>query len=297
MEIVFELLSRVEHVRLADDILRPEPVDLTHVLERMMNTPNSANAAVQNPNASKLGKSAMVKFDAMGVAKWSGDKTRNTDLLGQTRISINFESTEQSGGNVRQKRELPSILLEHATNDDDWDHYNRDSQLLDSVKMAADETLSNNNNKTSTANNNNNNSSQSNSNLKAKIEPSGGESGAPGVNSLVTSQVGVGNKQSGVVNLEVAIMQKLLIHEKKKSTAGESSAESSPADCSSFNGKSMKRDYESTADLAKSRKLSELNGYHNGEGDSNSSFTKKRKLNNGGMWKFISLLTLYKQNF
>ena len=131
MEIVFELLSRVEHIRLADDILRPEPVDMTHIIERMMNTPNSQNAPVANPNAGKMGKSAMLKFDAMGMTKWSGDKTRNTDLLGQTRISINFDTTDGTqNGTARVKKELPSILLDHATTDDDWDHYNRDSQIL-----------------------------------------------------------------------------------------------------------------------------------------------------------------------
>lgn len=280
MEIVFELLSRVEHVRLADDILRPEPVDLTHVLERMMNTPNSANAAVANPNASKMGRSAMVKFDAMGMTKWSGDKTRNTDLLGQTRISINFDSTEQNN-NVRQKKELPSILLDHATNDDDWDHYNRDSQLLDSIKMAADETLNN-----SSTNN------QTNSNLKPKSDLSGGESGnVANAQPAANQQSGNGKQANVVINLEVAIMQKLLIHEKKK-TGGSESADASPAAAtdsnSSFSNKSMKRDYDSTADLVKNnRKLAELNGngYHNGDGDHNSlTFTKKRKLNNGGMY-------------
>lgn len=274
MEIVFELLSRVEHVRLADDILRPEPVDLTHVLERMMNTPNSANAPVVNPNANKMGRSAMVKFDAMGMTKWSGDKTRNTDLLGQTRISINFDSNEPNS-NAKQKKELPSILLDHATNDDDWDHYNRDSQLLDSIKMAADETL--------------NNSNQSTSTLKPKSDLNGGDSSAsvPNTHSVVNQQQS-GKQTNVVINLEVAIMQKLLIHEKKK-TGGCDSSDASPAATdsnSSFSNKSMKRDYESTADLVKNnRKLAELNsngnGYHNGDGEHSLSFNKKRKLNNG----------------
>jgi len=270
MEIVFELLSRVEHVRLADDILRPEPVDLTHVLERMMNTPNSANAAVANPNASKMGKSAMIKLDAMGMAKWSGDKTRNTDLMGQTRISINFDSNDPQNSNVRQKKELPSILLDHATTDDDWDLYNRDSQLLDSVKMAADETLNN-----ATANNQNN--------LKSSKADSDAIFATPSTPVPASNQNSNNNKP--VINLEVAIMQKLLIHEKKNS-AGENSEEHSTSNLAM--GK--KRDYESasTGDLAKNRKLVELNnGNHSYSAsnfkhdDSSLSFMKKRKLNNG----------------
>lgn len=275
MEIVFELLSRVEHVRLADDILRPEPVDLTHVLERMMNTPNSTNAPVPNPNQGKMGRSAMVKFDAMGMTKWSGDKTRNTDLMGQTRISINFDSTDaQNGNNVRQKKELPSILLEHATTDDDWDLYNRDSQLLDSVKLAADATLNNqNNNLKSKAELNSDSFSNNTTNSVTNAQN----------NSLSTNQQPSTNKQSGI-NLEVAIMQKLLIHEKKMPSSASENTESKSD--SSYNSMplSKKRDYDSTTDLLKNRKLVELNNgnYVNGKyDDHNLSYTKKRKLNNG----------------
>lgn len=276
MEIVFELLSRVEHVRLADDILRPEPVDMTNVLERMMNTPNSANPATVNPNHAKMGKSAMLKFDAMGNTKWSGDKTRNTDLLGQTRISINFDSTDKSSSNVKQKRELPSILLQHATTDDDWDPHNRDSQLLDSVKLAADETLNNNN---------------AQHNVKTKTDQT------ETLNSTVSSSVALNstsqsnslNKVSGI-NLEVAIMQKLLIHEKKMSN---SSIEDSNDGLQTNNLTNLnkKRDFEtSNLDMSKNRKLAELNNgynYLNGNGflndqiDDGLAFNKKRKLNNG----------------
>jgi len=256
MEIVFELLSRVEHVRLADDILRPEPVDMTHVIERMMNTPNSANAAVANPNAGKMGKAAMMKYDAMGMPKWSGDKTRNTDLIGQTRISINFDSTNQNGQKV--KKALPSVLLDHATTDDDWDHYNRDSQILDSLKLAADETLNNNSNAAQVS--------------KPKVEAVDSPSAAAFVQPTTPS------KQSGI-NLEMAIMQKLLIHEKKNASESESGMgrESGLA-------MSKKRDFESSSDLVKSRKLSEMSNGFGKEiaGDEQGAiFTKKRKLNNG----------------
>src|SRR4051812_28781820 len=87
MEIVFELLSRVEHVRLADDILRPKPTDMTDVIARMQTQPSAASKQQAAANASG-GKSAMVRMDKA----WSGEKTRNVDLLGSTRISINFDS-------------------------------------------------------------------------------------------------------------------------------------------------------------------------------------------------------------
>lgn len=278
MEKVFELLSSVENLRLADDILRPEPIDMTHVLERMMNTPNSANQPVINPNL-KTGKSAMVKFDSMGMSKWSGDKTRNTDLIGPTRISINFDSIDsQNKNSVRQKRELPSILSEHATTDEDWDLYNRDSQLLNSIKTAADETLYNN------------------TNLKSKPDISvDKELGSIShTNNTLSNQhssnLNNNNKQS-VVNLEVTIMQTLLIHEKKNIKMP---SETNNIDQTIDNlNKSLilpkKRDFDSI-DLAKSRNFVELN--HNGNNyktvksclvtdhieDQNF---KKRKLNNG----------------
>jgi len=257
MEIVFELLSRVEHIRLADDILRPEPVDMTHVIERMMNTPNSANAAVVNPNAGKTGKAGMVKFDAMGMAKWSGDKTRNTDLLGQTRISINFDTNDAHNGNARVKKELPSILVDHATNDDDWDHYNRDSQILNSLKLAADETFNNNSTPAPTSNN-----------IKPKLEP--GISGDSLASTASGSTQAAGSAKQSGINLEMAIMQKLLIHEKKNTASDTfSDVSNSPKD----NSLGKKRDYESVNDLTK------LNG--NGYGKDELSFIKKRKLNNG----------------
>lgn len=63
---IFDLLSRVENVRLADSILRPEPVDMSYVLERMkINTSNgltAGQAANGKSGANGLtGKSAMIK--------------------------------------------------------------------------------------------------------------------------------------------------------------------------------------------------------------------------------------------
>jgi transcription initiation factor TFIIE subunit alpha len=63
---IFELLSRVEHIRLADCILRPEPVDMSYVLERMYASSSSLSSmTAQNgqnkTGANATGRSAMIK--------------------------------------------------------------------------------------------------------------------------------------------------------------------------------------------------------------------------------------------
>jgi hypothetical protein len=149
MSVIFELLAKVEHVRLADFILRPEPVDMTLTLEKISSSSSiavgasnvvGAGSGLQSSksNPQLTGKAAMIKYD-----KWSGDKTRNADLLGQTRISINFDSQNAQAGANHKAKELPAILLFNRTQDteDQLDTNNRDSILLNSVKMAADETI------------------------------------------------------------------------------------------------------------------------------------------------------------
>lgn len=177
-------------------------------------------------------------------------------------------------------------MLDHATTDDDWDLYNRDSQLLNSIKTAADETLNNHNNQ--------------NNNLKPKSEINAEKdlnSSAQTNNTVLNQQSANGgcNGKQSVANLEVAIMQKLLIHEKKNaSTLGE--ANNNTNDQITDNStKSLalnkKRDFESTVDLSKSRKLADsnqigqnnfINGnvYIGGDQIVDQNF-KKRKLNNG----------------
>lgn len=189
MDVVFQLLSKVENIRLADDLLVPQPADMTQILEKMN---NNSTLAQLNQNKNLTGKSAMVKFPN---DKWSGEKTRNTDLFGQTRISINFDSTDLANGlNARPKKELPAILVTNRTNENDYDlPTSRDSELLNSLKIAADATL--NHNKPDTQ--------------------------MP-VQQDLTLQTNV-NRQSSTLlnisntNLESIIMQKLLIHEKKNS--------------------------------------------------------------------------------
>ena len=266
MEIVFELLSRVEHVRLADDILRPEPVDLTHVLEKMSGNANSMNNGVnalngKNGTASNgNNKSNMVKFDAMGNMKWSGDKTRNQDLLGQTKISINFDSTSANTSGVRKPRELPSIILQNQTHDEDFD-MNRDSALLNSLKLAANETI------------NHHHSIQQQQTKPAEIP-------MPNSSNLIESPKNpVSSTTTNVTaaNLDVIIMQKLLIHEKKTESGTGNVQSPLPASNSTANLLNKKRDL-------------------NGSPEDDLFYAKKRKLNNGGAFTFFfispSLYTL-----
>lgn len=259
MECVFQLLSKVESIRLADDLLMPEPCDLTHVLEKM-NSNSQPNQNGQNGSAAKQnglqGRSAMVKFDVNG--KWSGDKTRNTDLMGQTRISINFDSADGSSSlNSRPKKELPAILLSNRTNEDQYDTTSRESELLNSLKNAADATLSHSRNESATIQSNNELTQMNAANASSR-------------QSATVTQL------SNTTNLETIIMQKLLIHE-KKNTEGLTTQVNS----NQFNAtlQAKKRDFETTKLNNKSGGLLL---------DDKNSAPKKRKLNNGTLLSYKS---------
>lgn len=206
MKDIFDLLSKVEHIRLADFILRPEPVDMTEILNRISNSSGTSNQKINS--LATNGKPSMVKYD-----NWSGEKTRNRDIFGQATISINFDSADGSNNLNRKAKELPSILLLNRTQEDDLDNSNnRDSILLNNVMKAADEislATSNHLNKdkvlgeasqnlTSTVNS----SSTSNKFTPSLLNP---------VNSLANNNISINNNN----NLESIIMQKLLKHEKK----------------------------------------------------------------------------------
>ena len=245
MEIVFELLSRVEHVQLADDILRPEPIDISHVLEKLSGgSPVSPTNGSAKNGVQTNGKSAMVKFDSLGNMKWSGDKTRNVDLLGQTKISINFDSGGGNAGGIRKPRELPSIILLNQTNEEDFD-MNRDSALLNSVKLAANETIIHHSVQTKTDHQiiNNTNSDSLLNSTSTSFKPS-----TPSATSAPTTSA----------NLDIIIMQKLLKHEKKIDSQ------------SNLPGNNLNQNH-----VAKKREL-------NLTQEDEMFFGKKRKLNNGG---------------
>jgi len=247
LDVVYQILKNVENIRLADDILQPKPVDLTLVLEKMNN--NSSQSTSQQMQANKTagfngGKSAMVKFDPNG--KWSGDKTRNTDLMGQTRISINFDSSDGSSSShpSRPKKDLPAILLSNRTNENDYDtsSSSRDNELLNSLKMAADATL--NHHKQDTAS----------SSASLQANPDLAHSNATNLNRQSSTLANISN-----TNLESIIMQKLLIHEKKNSAP--------------------------EANALKKRALNDLNKTGTAQlyDEKTASLAKKRKLNNGGL--------------
>ena len=190
MKSVFELLSKVEHVRLAEFLLRPEASDMSEVLEKV-NPGQSAHAA---KSANGNGRAAGHKLD-----KWSGDKTRNTDLLNQTRITINFQSNSGSAPDTTAKKDLPSILLLNRTPENEAN--NRESQLLDSLKSAADQTMSRGMLQSDTTNLNLVNTGVS----KPALNPA----------------LAAGQPQP-TGNLEMIIWQKLLKHEKKQSESAPS---------------------------------------------------------------------------
>jgi transcription initiation factor TFIIE subunit alpha len=295
LSIISELLSRVEHVRLAEFILRPEPFDMTAVLERVNNAGGSSASSNKN-GASQLNGKAKLE-------KWSGDKTRNVDIFGQTKMSVNIGSSDGAQAGQRKAKELPSILIQNRTNEEDLDNVNsKDSILLSSVIKAADEitaasVAATKMDSTSVNTNNNNNKLQ-------QTSLSNSSSGSAANSSSVGAASGGGAGQAG--NLEAVIMQKLLKHEKKASIPGESddaAADSAPASATSGTalngsvlnevGKSVssititkKRNFDEAIKLSESSNhLKALNGrvYEKDEG-----YLKKRRLNNGGRFLLFS---------
>ncbi len=71
MEYIFNILRTIENIRLSNDILNPKPMDMTHIINK------------QNGCYSK-------KMEIESIKKWSGDSTRNIDLLKQMKISVNI---------------------------------------------------------------------------------------------------------------------------------------------------------------------------------------------------------------
>lgn len=305
---IFDLLSRVEHIRLADSVLRPEPVDMSYVLERMKASSSSAGAAGQNgvnkPGANGLnGKSGMNKFG--NADRWSGDKTRNTDLFSKTQIMINLDAGGDAAGGAaaggkRATKELPSIIVQNRVRDEELD--SRDSILLNSVRQAADETMKNStttttpSTTTSTATSTSTSSTAAGGQLTTPTSATASTpSGPGGIDSQTASGTLTSQQQSQ--NLELVIMQKLLKHE-KKATGSSSSADSPAADSSSTsNSPKTATDPVSSITITKKRPMdtsssttgnnnnnkvdvSKSNGLNNLH-ENDLYAAKKRKLNNG----------------
>ena len=117
MSIIFELVEKIEHVRLADNILRPEPVQLDLETMRRSNKFDFRNLGKPVGENSKSNKQLQVKDGLKNIDKWSGDKTRfvNGDCL--TRISIEFDWENKALVNHKTK-ELPAFLLYNRTQEE-----------------------------------------------------------------------------------------------------------------------------------------------------------------------------------
>lgn len=255
---IFDLLSRVEHVRLADCVLRPEPVDMTYVLERMKQassmSSSASSALLSNGLNGKAmgGKPAMNKYD-----RWSGDKTRNTDLFGKTQISVNLDSGESNSQTKRTIKELPSIIVQNRTRDEDMmDMNNRDSILLNSVRQAADETLNNAAAAAAAANTSDSAfskpSSASTNSSSGLTNPTATSTGANGAN---VATDGASSQSAPTQNLETIIMQKLLKHEKKAANGSTVAADSPAApDSASSSSNSPKSAVQSASSITINKK-------------------------------------------
>jgi hypothetical protein len=321
MAIIFELLSKVEHIRLADHLLRPDPIDLAYILDRQRNPASgSSGSGVANGGsngaAGRLGESKSMsnlmggggRSNMIKYEKWSGDKTRNLDLLSQTKVSINFDSTGDSSQPRKPQKELPSILLLNRTQDEDHSSRDRDSILLSQVRLAADETAASMNAAAAaTSPSKPLLGEQTNARLPSSMSMSNMANGTAGMASSTNSAAGA-NLASSVADLEQSIMQMLLKHEKKSvsssasvtsdSMALSSSApvsprlvattmngNSGPSAISLVNGNSSisikKRAIENDYNLKNGGYLGNING---------NGFNKKRKLNNGGKCLLFSLI-------
>jgi hypothetical protein len=334
MAIIFELLSKVEHIRLADHLLRPDPIDLGYILDRQRSALVSgaasglANTGGQNGAASgRLGEHSKSMSNLMGgggrsnmikYEKWSGDKTRNLDLLSQTKVSINFDSTGDSGGQARKPhKELPSILLLNRTQDEDHaasGSRDRDSILLSQVRLAADETAASMNAAAAAA------SATSPSKPASSLgEQSGSHNqstsklashNSMSMSSMASHGTGVvapsgASLASSVADLEQSIMQMLLKHEKKSTAVSLSSTGAgsdsqttsssvpspvSPRLNNTNNGYNKLSLVNGNSSITIKKRAIEndynsKNGYLNS--NSNNGFNKKRKLNNGGKCPFF----------
>ena len=289
MKDIFELLSKVEHIRLADCILRPGLVDMTEILERITNSSGTNNSknSMQLPN----GKSALLKND-----KWSGEKTRNVDIFGQTTISINFDSTDGINVNNRKCKELPSILLLNRTQEDDLDNVNnRDSILLNSVMKAADETIIDASNKLGTKDSPSIDSIQPFAIINTNTSSTNIKLNSSNLSSTPSNLTNLNNSNGQSANLEAIIMQKLLKYEKKIESSSLNSESITLSN--DLNEKSKFYEDNKHISVSKKRNLDEkaINGVGNQINLINNNMNttafeqdetmlqKKRRLNNGGM--------------
>ena len=278
-----------------------------------------------------------METDTKKYDRWSGDKTRNTDLFGKTQISVNLDSGESNSQTKRTIKELPSIIVQNRTRDEDMmDMNNRDSILLNSVRQAADETLNNAAAAAAAANTSDSAfskpSSASTNSSSGLTNPTATSTGANGAN---VATDGASSQSAPTQNLETIIMQKLLKHEKKAANGSTVAADSPAApDSASSSSNSPKSAAQSASSITINKKrpigadstdsstssssnnlgaFKQLaissssngdlkNGYYNGNRRNNYdenevyAMSKKRKLNNGGLFSTPTISPLLSDN-
>ncbi|KFM59413.1 General transcription factor IIE subunit 1, partial [Stegodyphus mimosarum] len=117
IEPLYNLLREVDDIKLAPEILEPEPTDMTQIKRDASTnkTKNSYQATVTNENHTT----------------WSGDATRNKSYdIGNQGITINFGVDESSNAkNIQEKKEQPIWMVESTvkaeakeTSDYAWGH-------------------------------------------------------------------------------------------------------------------------------------------------------------------------------
>jgi len=195
-------------------------------------------------------------------------------LLDQTRISINFDSTNGMNSADKAKKEMPSIIALNRRHEEDlYATTSRDSILLEKVKLAAEETSITTSSPMSSLVIENVN--------KPILNGSSTANGAHASNKQQSSNNLTNGSSS---NLEVIIMQKLLKHEKKALSTNGSTNE----DSTSTKHKRSYNEINSNDD-----QLKHINGSHAhynhaqrlSNDDEHVESIKKRKLNNGGIQK------------
>uniref|UniRef100_T1J924 General transcription factor IIE subunit 1 n=1 Tax=Strigamia maritima TaxID=126957 RepID=T1J924_STRMM len=94
----FLLLHEAEFIRLAPEILEPEPTDMSHIIKREVKTHSAAD-----------GKGEKVT--------WSGDATRHRDFNFEQDVTISFGESSQAASSSQPKKERPIWMVESTVID------------------------------------------------------------------------------------------------------------------------------------------------------------------------------------
>jgi transcription initiation factor TFIIE subunit alpha len=128
MEYVFNMLHKIENIRLSNEILDPKPMDMTLILNK------------QNGYYNK-------KVEIESIKKWSGDSTRNIDLLKQMKTSVNITDDVAQQQHVAKAK--PFDPSDSSFNPNNTFSYLFDSDKVDASMIMDDGFKSNTNSNTS----------------------------------------------------------------------------------------------------------------------------------------------------